>query len=615
MHKRTATPSAPPVGLLSLALSGSRPRSHGSSALATLLLCVLAGSAVAAESGAIVADSALWFRSTEQSVWGADEASFTIPIALQTSNINLPNINVGGIVTRPVNNPLHDAWTVLYDSTYATTYGAVYAANYPGCLIAAFGNTSQANACASAEARSLATTAARATAGPEPAETYPEKNGGRLTGDTKLISGLTGGITADGGSVFVEYLPNVRTTLGNTDAAPGERMTLRSVIVTDDARIHTTDIGLGISLAAYEDFASHLKLEAYLLNVGGPVQLTNFGNGRDVQPLFELTASGGGITLDPLDLGAITVAQSLTKQFGVSLQPPDSSVEITAPVFEITAGPPDTSVDPDETTRVGAAWRNGVEPEDRTGGSILGIGNSTPLQGTEFARVAVDLDSVSLMFGLPLGARAAVNTPPLGIPTIMGAEGNLLDFDLDTYWALQASYEFLPKLQVTYRFSETVEIERENGDRMLAAAVTVTPGEVITFFRPAGGVDVVSEFSLGGDFTNLTDFEVQFGLSLALLELYFDGVLFSTVDGLLTWSEIVDLPNRIVVATGELAIGDPIHLGRAGSPNGVKFALDGFVIQDGPSFRVVAVPEPSTWFMLIAGLLMLGAAARRKHGA
>ncbi|MCC6532381.1 MAG: hypothetical protein IT531_07525 [Burkholderiales bacterium] len=583
----------------------------GCSLSAALLGFAVAAEALAANPGTIFFDSELQFRSSEQSVWGSDAATFLAPIHLPIATLNQPSINVGGIQTRQVNNPLHDGWQVLYDSTYASTYGTVFTANFSNPFGGCFGNAT----CAAAAARSAATSAARSVAGPEPARTYAERNGGRLTGDTKLLAGLTGAFEANGGTVHVDYLPRVRTTLGNAGAAPGARMTLQSPVTHDNARITTSDIGVRMSLAAYQDFASHLTLEAYLLNVGGPATLTNFGDGYKEKPLYDFIAGNGTVTLDPLGLGTpLSLPDTLTKQFGVTVSPPDQTVEITAPVFEITVGVPNTSTVPSNTVKQGNVWRNAIAPASRTGAGALGMGNVRPLQGTEFARVALDMDSVSLMLGYPLGARAAVNTPPLGIPTILGAEGNILDFDLETFWALRSNYQFTPKLRVSYHFSAPVEVEQADGTRVVMDTITVGPDEMVTFLRPAGGVDIATAFSLdGSEFLNMTDFQVQFALSLALMELAFDGVLFSVADAGLTWAEIVDLPNRLFLANFGLDLGNPIQLGRIGSPQGVEFGLDGFALQAGPSFQIAAVPEPERWLLMVAGVAFVaGAACRRK---
>jgi hypothetical protein len=572
-----------------------------------LLGLAVSAETFAASQSTIHFDADLQFRSSEQSVWGADAATFLAPINLPITTINQPNIGVGGIQTRQVHNLLHDGWQALYDSTFSTTYAAVFAAN----LIPCFGNT----ACADAAARPAANNAARAVAGPEPPRTIAEKNGGRLTGDTRLLSGLTGAFEANGGTVHVDYMPRVRTTLGNAGAASGERMTLQSPVILDSARIATSNIGVGMSLAAYQDFASHLKLEAYLSNVGGTAQLTNFGDGRKEQPLYEFNAGNGTVTLDPLGLGTpLSLPNTLTKQFGVTVSPPDQTVEVTAPVFEITVGVPKTATKPDDTVKQGNVWRNEIAPASRTGAGVLGIGNTRPLQGTEFARVALDMDSVSLMMGAPLGARAAVNTPPLGIPTILGAEGNILDFDLETFWALRSNYEFVPRLQVTYSFSTPVEIEQSDGTHVLMQSITVEPDDMVTFLRPAGGVDIETAFTLdGSQFVNMTDFQVQFALSLAMLELSFDGVLFSVADAGLTWADIVDLPSHLFLASLGLDLGNPIQLGRIGSPQGVAFDLDGFLLQAGPSFQLAAaVPEPESWLLMLAGFALVAGVARRR---
>jgi hypothetical protein len=562
-----------------------------------LLALAVSAETFAANPSTISFDADLQFRSSEQSVWGADEATFLAPINLPVTTINQPNIGVGGIQTRQVHNLLHDGWKALYD----TIYGPAVAANFVACGFD--------EACAKA----AADRAARAVAGPEPPSTIAEKNGGRLTGDTRLLSGLTGAFEANGGTVHVDYMPRVRTTLGNAGAASGERMTLQSPVVLDNARIATSNIGVSMSLAAYQDFASHLKLEAYLKNVGGTAPLTNFGDGRKDQPLFEFTAGNGAVTLDPLGLGTpLSLPNTLTKQFGATLSPPDQTVEVTAPVFEITVGVPKTATNPDETVKQGNAWRNEIAPASRTGAGVLGVGNTRPLQGTEFARVALDMDSVSLMLGAPLGARAAVNTPPLGIPTILGAEGNILDFDLETFWALRSSYQFVPELQVTYHFSTPVEIEQSDGTRVLMQSITVAPDDMVTFLRPAGGVDIATTFTLdGSQFVNMTDFQVQFALSLAMLELSFDGVLFSVADAGLTWADIVDLPNQLVLANSDLELGNPIQLGRIGSPQGVAFGLDGFSLQAGPSFQIAAVPEPESWLLMLVGFALVASIARR----
>jgi hypothetical protein len=619
------SPPSPACGLPGESPQGlSWPRLGGMLRLVCVLLCGPEAEAFAAaegsadSKGSIVVERELRFESANQSLWGGDSSTWQMPLSVPVLTLQNPNAVAGGIVTRQVNNPLHAVWQAAYDTAYAAAYGAVYAANYPGCLISALGNTSQASACAGSIAGTRATNAARTAAGSEPARTLTEHNGGRVFGNGSISAGLTGLLGADGGSVRVDYTASVKTEIGNAGAQPGDRMTLKTSITAHSAQIHTTDINLSLAVGAYLDMRQQRTMEAYLANLGGLANLVNVSPGYQERPLMEVTAGNGVVTLDPLGLGDITVASSLTKQFGVKLSDPTSTVEVMAPVFEVTLGPPDTSTDPADTALVGDTdvWRNGVVPERRGSGEIGTIGNFRPLQGGEFARVALDMDVFSLMLGYPLGARAAINTPPLGFPTILAAEGNLLDFDLETFWSLKALYDFTPNLQVTYLFSEPVEITNAAGEHIFTHVITVGADEELTFVRPADGVSIETTFSLtGNEFSNLTDFELQFGLSASVLELVFSGVLFGIADGALNWAEVVDLPNRMALLMGEIAIGNPIRLGRVGDPQGVAFALRGFEELSGPSLQVAAIPEPSTWLMLMSGLALILAAAHGAHRA
>lgn len=579
---------------------------HGPGRLMAVLgVLVFAGPAPAADT-VFVDERTLSFSSAQRSVWGFDDAAYVLPIDIPVTNIVVPSFSRGGIQSRQVNNPLHDGWQALYDTTYGATYGTVYVASLPGCL----GSTS----CAASKADSAAKKAASDVAGTEPPKTYAERNGGRVWGDSKFVSGLSGAIRADGGTVSVDYQADVRTTLSGATHTPGAVLSVGTALGADNARIATSGPQVGMSLSTYQDFESHLRMEAYLKNVGGPATLTNFGDGLKTQPLFELTAGNGAVRLDPLGLGPVTVGTELTKQFGATLTPPGSSVKVTVPVFEISAGVPDVAADPAATVREGGGWRNGVAPPERKGTEILGIGNSVVLEGSEFARAALDMDSVSLMLGTPLGISASIGTPPIGIPTILGAEGNALDFDLETYWALRTSYDFVPDLKVTYKFSSPVQIRAADGTLSLAGEVTVPIGEVIDFLNPLDGVDVTTLFSIAdNEFRNRTDFELRFGISLAMIELLLGGVLFSGIDAGLSWAEIVDLPNRLAVYSAAAPIGGPIALGRLGSPDGVGFALDGFPLVDGAGFSIMAIPEPGTALLMLAGIaFVLGAAGRRR---
>ena len=153
-------------------------------------------------------------------------------------------------------------------------------------------------------------------------------------------------------------------------------------------------------------------------------------------------------------------------------------------------------------------------------GGLIGEGGiespvvNNGLQDGDFFRFDLDVDSISLAVGVPLGV--IFEGPQIKLPKrifkgkelgpIIATKLDAVDLDVASFWSADQSLTFDPRVSVDLNFDKTVDVRLEGEAEFTARSrVTVTLGEKIEFVQVEGGVRVTPVFSArNNQFTNDT---------------------------------------------------------------------------------------------------------------
>ena len=215
-----------------------------------------------------------------------------------------------------------------------------------------------------------------------------------------------------------------------------------------------------------------------------------------------------------------------------------------------------------------------------------------------------------LYIGVVAGAAAlAFASPAVAAVLTFDGEACGVGKPCGTYNTIDQGYGDTANLDVQYRFDSTGSASEANTLRWWAASYNDLVGVAYgtpsisgasIFFAPTAGYSVtLNAFNLGA-WPNRTGAPSQFSI--------FDGL------------------GNTLFSSGSILIGEPGNIASLFTPNltsasgiGVKWGPDSYNVGiDNVTYSVNpltagAVPEPSTWAMMLAGLGLLGASMRRKQ--
>lgn len=181
------------------------------------------------------------------------------------------------------------------------------------------------------------------------------------------------------------------------------------------------------------------------------------------------------------------------------------------------------------------------------------------LQDPDFARLDLDVDSVSLVWGTPLGVIFEARKLPSKakiLGPIIAAEINALDFDIASFWSFDQRLRFEPNLQVELRFSRPLRVKAAGeSDFAEVSSKVVAAGGTLEFIQPDGDVTITPVYTLRGNrFFNHTRLLLTPATQLTLGQLRLYGLIPAMVGG------AFDLPTNFAALQWTPQLVDPVEL-------------------------------------------------------
>lgn len=518
----------------------------------------------------------LSFESKAQSMWGSGEAfrkAESVFVGTEWSNarasfnniVGSANLHIpgtGGSVT--VLNPLWSAWSVLELGPEPTKYVTID--------------------------------------NPIPYATRDARIGAKIDVSSSGKVGLNFGYAIDSGSVDATALFRATAQLPDP-VKPTEFFSLQAGSLFDRGTIATQSP----KIEAY--ISPVLKLSASVsgqvcgnaLGCSTPRSVTLPSINLENQRLLSIDPNSlkilDGILPDGKALAEVPIAnQTLTLEGGVTTtKPPVVGYSLKGPsgVTIATNLPPGVP-----TVTVKGATVTAFVPNISTHGEAT----TAPVESSgrsDLLTAKIDLDAVAAGRGLipPTGASYdIINTGGFKI----GVSGDLIDAEAGPVLGVTQSFTFRPTLMATLNFSRPVQIAGLQGPQ------DSWTGEWsnLPSFAIDGTTTFTPTFWLDAMLTN------EFGLDLGLVGTY--DVLKLAVTAKAGPFEVLKINpvsmNRTLGLGNTLFETDKLSFAVYDD----TFDLEGFQAIAGRSFTVTAVPEPSTYAMLLLGLGVLGATARRR---
>jgi hypothetical protein len=200
----------------------------------------------------------------------------------------------------------------------------------------------------------------------------------------------------------------------------------------------------------------------------------------------------------------------------------------------------------------------------RENGSIATPETGDALQDADFFRFDLDMDSISVALGAPLGV--TVEGPTVKFPKrlrhlgdlgpVIGINLDAVDMDVASFWSADQRLEFDPRVSVDLNFDKTVEVRLPGASEFsMTDSVTIFLGESVEFKQVEGGVNVVPVYSTRHNrFTNDTKLLVTLAYQQTLggVELY--GLVPELAEG------VFDLPVSFAVSRITPQFADPFTI-------------------------------------------------------
>lgn len=551
------------------------------------------------------------FVTEDQSMWGPGSEplvhkEFTAAII----DIDTGQTSIGEIydLSTSILNPVYLGWKVAYD----------------GCR-----RLYSASACINGATINLGFTKIKVPGlGPAPPTTLTVelgKNGLVISSDIDVEAGFKGSFTLDGGKVDVSYPTSVTLQTDREAYAAGEIVTLKSFESLISTPTMTTEFSdIDTSLKAYADLDISAELEAWVAGSGGSVSIADIDTGELDYEIFGVSVGNGeiGVRLVELDPFIIDTSGGLGMNlFSVTYPPcpPDADGGFDCPfgipladlqiqVPDLDTGVADSSwTPPDPDAGTDGTIVNTQLPIDRTEGSeddLTLIGGGVGFHRTDLVKADVDIDGIISAAAISAGTPVVFGLKA-GVPLVVTAEGNLIDFDLGAFFGLGQTLTLEPTLMADLNFSIPIQVETAPGVFDERTTWTLPVGDEFNFIHP--GVDLAIEptYFLDALFTNQTDFLISpvasvaalqlklSGLAPSILGIDFDAALFQQVFPLVEPITAASVPTDPFMLAGfERRGGSPLLLGTADA---------------------VAVPEPPMLALVVAGFILLLVSRSRRR--
>jgi len=478
--------------------------------------------------------------------------------------------------------------------------------------------------------------------GPKPTQpaNRPYDVGAVVTYQADVEMGVRGTIVMDGGSVDVAFAGSAVLATSVDQAAPGDVVRLRTSWDTDDgaanlvSRYPNIDFSLGTYVYTYAHAAA--TYAGINFTTGDQIRATKVLYDADTldSDLENVSADGivefadtewFGVNLSPAGLVVRVKEEGFTVADGSTLISDDilypfQPKGIPRPVGQAGFSLADYSLlSPKLDTPAVLGFNCGgcVDPPLRNFVDYDGrIVNTTPvgprtliqglvgedalelpfvdsgLQDGDFFRFDLDVDSISLATGVPLGVNFTgpdVKWPKRlnragSLGPVIGINLNAIDLDLASFWSAEQRLTFDPRVSVDLRFSRPVELRLDGeSDFTVRSAVSLPLGAGLEFKQPAGGVTIEPVFSARDNrFFNDTALKLAPALQETLGGIELLGLIPELAEG------VFDLPTKFAVLQVTPEIVEPIELWRSQAdpeqPTG--YALEGFTDVPGPALGI-----------------------------
>ncbi len=158
------------------------------------------------------------------------------------------------------------------------------------------------------------------------------------------------------------------------------------------------------------------------------------------------------------------------------------------------------------------------------------------MQDNDFFRMDLDLDVMSLIFGVPLGVvweGPIVKTKLGDLDPVAAVELNAIDIDVSAFFSLDQHLSFDPNMQVTLNFTPQVMVRLDGETEFKpVSSVTFAIGLSVEIIQPQGGVSISPTYKLSENrFMNDTKINISTVLQETMLQMRLYGLIPDVIGG------------------------------------------------------------------------------------